>query len=110
MSGRVLLIDDEQDVRLSIAQALDLAGFEVEQFADAQSALDLVSFGFRGIVVTDIRMPGMDGMTFMNRVAEIDTEIPVILWPLVTAMCSLPCGPCAKAPMIFWKSRSRRRN
>lgn len=79
MSGRVLLIDDEQDVRLSIAQALDLAGFEVEQFADAQSALDLVSFGFRGIVVTDIRMPGMDGMTFMNRVAEIDTEIPVIL-------------------------------
>ncbi|SIT15594.1 sigma-54-dependent transcriptional regulator [Paracoccus saliphilus] len=79
MSGRVLLIDDEEDIRLSMEQSLDLAGFEVESFAEAQSALDLINFGFRGIVVTDIRMPGMDGLTFMNRVAEIDAEIPVVL-------------------------------
>lgn len=79
MNGRVLLIDDEDEFRLSMAQALDLAGFEVEDHADAQSALDLVNFGFRGIVITDIRMPGLDGLTLMNRVAEVDAEIPVIL-------------------------------
>ncbi len=79
MKGRVLLIDDEDDFRLSMAQALDLAGFEVEDHSDAQSALHLLSFGFRGIVITDIRMPRLDGLSLMNRVAEIDAEIPVIL-------------------------------
>lgn len=79
MNGRILLIDDDDDIRLALTQALDLAGFTVEEFSDARSALDLVSFGFPGIVVTDIRMPGLDGLSLMNRVAEIDAEIPVIL-------------------------------
>ncbi|WP_265500028.1 sigma-54-dependent transcriptional regulator [Paracoccus beibuensis] len=77
--GRILLIDDEAEMRLSTAQALDLEGFEVEDVADAQSALDRVGFGFDGIVVTDIRMPGMDGLTLMRRIHEIDADIPVIL-------------------------------
>ncbi|MFN3273734.1 MAG: sigma-54-dependent transcriptional regulator [Paracoccus sp. (in: a-proteobacteria)] len=77
--GRVLLVDDEAEMRLSTAQALDLEGFEIEEMRDAQSALDRVGFGFDGIVITDIRMPGMDGLTLMNRIREIDTEIPVIL-------------------------------
>lgn len=79
MSGRVLLIDDEEEMRLSVAQSLDLAGFAVEGFDGGQPALDLVSFGFRGIVVTDIRMPGMDGLTLMTRIHRIDPDIPVIL-------------------------------
>lgn len=77
--GRIILVDDEADVRLSTRQALDLAGFEVEDFAGAEPALNLVSFGFVGLVVTDIRMPGMDGLTLMNRIHEIDTDIPVVL-------------------------------
>ncbi|MCQ0970438.1 sigma-54 dependent transcriptional regulator [Paracoccus sp. TK19116] len=79
MKGRVLVIDDEDDFRLSMVQALDLAGFEVEDHADAQAALSLLNYGFKGIVVTDIRMPNLDGLTLMDRVAEIDPEIPVIL-------------------------------
>jgi two-component system, NtrC family, C4-dicarboxylate transport response regulator DctD len=47
--------------------------------AQARRALDLVGFGFPGVVVTDIRMPGMDGLTLMNRIHEIDRDIPVIL-------------------------------
>ena len=79
IAGRILLVDDEPDMRLSTAQALELEGFEVEEASDAQSALDRVGFGFGGIVVTDIRMPGMDGLTLMSRIREIDVDIPVIL-------------------------------
>jgi FixJ family two-component response regulator len=77
---RVILVDDEPDLRASTAQALDLEGFAVQDLAEAARALDLVSFGFPGVVVTDIRMPGMDGLTLMNRIHEIDRDIPVILF------------------------------
>ena len=76
---RILLVDDEPDLRASTAQALDLAGFVVQDFAAPERVMDLVSFGFPGVVLTDIRMPGMDGLTLMNRIHEIDRDIPVIL-------------------------------
>jgi two-component system C4-dicarboxylate transport response regulator DctD len=75
----ILLIDDEDELRRSTAQALDLSGFKVRDLASAERALDLVTPGFNGVVVTDIRMPGMDGMTLMGRIREIDADIPVIL-------------------------------
>ncbi|QYK42003.1 MAG: sigma-54-dependent Fis family transcriptional regulator [Paracoccaceae bacterium] len=76
---RILVVDDEPDLRASTAQALDLAGFEVAEFATGDRVPDYVSFGFPGIVLTDIRMPGIDGLTLMNRIHEIDRDIPVIL-------------------------------
>ena len=76
---RILIVDDEPDLRVSTAQALDLAGFAVQDFPAAERVMDLVSFGFPGVVLTDIRMPGMDGMTLMNRIHDIDRDIPVIL-------------------------------
>ena len=76
---QVLLVDDEDQMRRATSQALDLAGFGVSEFNAAERALDYVSFGFAGVVITDIRMPGMDGMTLMTRIHEIDPEIPVIL-------------------------------
>ena len=80
MTGfRILLIDDEPDLRASTAQALDLAGFSVQELAQGDRALDLVGFGFPGVVITDIRMPGIDGLSLMNRIHEIDRDIPVIL-------------------------------
>jgi two-component system, NtrC family, C4-dicarboxylate transport response regulator DctD len=76
---RILLVDDEPDVRAATAQALDLAGFQVQEFAAPERVLEMTGFGFPGIVLTDIRMPGMDGLTLMNRIHEIDRDVPVIL-------------------------------
>jgi len=76
---RILLVDDEPDLRASTVQALDLAGYAAQDFASADRVLDLVGFGFPGVVLTDIRMPGMDGLTLMNRIHDIDRDIPVIL-------------------------------
>ncbi|GGG24912.1 sigma-54-dependent transcriptional regulator [Chelatococcus composti] len=75
----VLLIDDEEDILRSIRQALELAGFKVRELTSADAALDLVTPGFPGIIVSDIRMPGMDGMTLLTRVRDIDADVPVIL-------------------------------
>ncbi|PPJ49337.1 sigma-54-dependent Fis family transcriptional regulator [Rhizobium sp. KAs_5_22] len=78
-SQRILLIDDEEDMRRSSAQALELFGLEVTTFSMAEPVLELVGYGFDGVVVSDIRMPGMDGMTLLQRIRDVDAEIPVIL-------------------------------
>ena len=79
MNGPVFVVDDDADLRASTAQAMDLAGLAVRAFASAEEMADLVGFGFPGVVLTDIRMPGIDGMTLMNRIHAIDREVPVIL-------------------------------
>lgn len=76
---KVLLVDDDDRMRHSTAQALDLQGLTVEPVASAEEALALASPGFNGVVVSDIRMPGMDGMTLLARLHDIDRDIPVIL-------------------------------
>ncbi|MGK6311679.1 sigma-54-dependent transcriptional regulator [Neorhizobium sp. DT-125] len=80
MNGqRVLLVDDEEELRRSTAQALELFGLTVQTFSHADHVLELTGFGFDGVVVSDIRMPGIDGMTLLHRIRELDAEIPVIL-------------------------------
>ncbi|MFN4099192.1 MAG: sigma-54-dependent transcriptional regulator [Pararhodobacter sp.] len=77
--GRILLVDDDADLRLSTAQALELAGFEVTDTDQPEDIPALIGFGFGGIVVTDIRMPRLDGISLMNRIHALDREVPVIL-------------------------------
>lgn len=77
--GPVLLIDDDADLLGATLQSLDLAGLAAEGFSSGEAALARITGGFGGIVVTDIRMPGIDGLSLMTRVHEIDREVPVIL-------------------------------
>ena len=78
-SLKVLLIDDEKAVRDATLQSLMLAGFQVESFDNAPAALMKLSPEFEGIVISDIRMPVMDGLEFMQRALRIDRDLPVIL-------------------------------
>ena len=75
----MLLVDDEEEMRHSTTQALGLFGLEVETFSSAESVLELIGYSFSGMVISDIRMPGMDGMSLLQRIREVDAEIPVIL-------------------------------
>lgn len=79
MSKDVFFIDDEEDLRVSAAQSFDLAELDAACFADAASALEGIGRNFPGVIVTDIRMEGMDGVALMSRALEIDPELPVIL-------------------------------
>ena len=78
-SGLIFIIDDEKSMRDATRQWLELAGFEVHDFARAAAALERIERTFAGVVISDIKMPGMDGTQLQHRVRDIDTDIPVIL-------------------------------
>ncbi|MCV6545743.1 MAG: sigma-54 dependent transcriptional regulator [Cohaesibacter sp.] len=77
--GPVLLVDDQSDMRESIAQFFDLAGYKVQQFSRAKDALPHITKSFEGIVLSDIKMPDMDGNALLQHCQTIDKELPVIL-------------------------------
>jgi len=76
---RVLLIEDDEDVRLSTEQALSLAGFKVEAFASAERARASIVYGLPAVVVCDVRLPGLSGTDWLPEIRKIDAEIPVVL-------------------------------
>jgi len=75
----VVLIDDDKDLRRATAQTLELAGFSVSAFGGAKAALAELSPDFAGAVVTDIRMPEIDGLQLFGALKEMDADLPVIL-------------------------------
>src|SRR5262245_52384798 len=76
---KVIFVDDDASVRSSLAQTLELSGFEVCACESAELAIRHIGAGFRGIVITDVRLPGMDGLELMRRVIAADAAVPVIL-------------------------------
>ncbi len=79
MTKNVVLIDDEQAMRRSIEQWLDLSDFNVRSFSNGHEALAQLSADFDGVIVSDVKMPGISGMEVLDAVINIDTQIPVIL-------------------------------
>ena len=76
---KVLIIEDDPDVRLGCEQALQLEGVPTIGVDSAEAARHLIGPDFRGVVVSDIRLPRMDGMTFLREIRDIDPELPVVL-------------------------------
>ncbi|SHF10244.1 two-component system, NtrC family, C4-dicarboxylate transport response regulator DctD [Kaistia soli DSM 19436] len=75
----VILVDDDPDMRAATAQTLELAGYRPQVFAAAAPALTAVDADFPGVVVSDIRMPGLSGLQLFERVRSLDPDLPVIL-------------------------------
>jgi two-component system, NtrC family, C4-dicarboxylate transport response regulator DctD len=76
---RVALIDDDEAFRNALAERLELDGLTVVAFASAEAALRTIDDRFEGVVVTDLRMPGMDGRQLVERLNGIDPDLPVVM-------------------------------
>lgn len=77
--GPIIVIDDDQTMRRACEAALRRSGYQVETFADGASGLQRVEEVRPGVLVTDLKMPGMSGLEVIQHVREIDPDIVVVV-------------------------------
>ncbi len=82
----VLAIDDEQIVRISCERVLRIAGYDIDTSADGQSALKMIDEKKYDLILTDLKMPGMDGIEVMS---EIKKRLPGTRVIVVTGYSTL---------------------
>ncbi|WP_447910367.1 sigma-54-dependent transcriptional regulator [Brevundimonas bullata] len=75
----VALIEDDVDFRTALVERLELENLTVHAFPSAEAALAEIGGDFAGVIVTDLRMPGMDGRQLLTRLQALDPALPVIL-------------------------------
>src|SRR6478609_303666 len=75
----VHLIDDDEDVRRALSFLLGTAGFAVKVYDSAVQFLKMDSRLLTGCIVSDVRMPGMDGLQHLRRLKELGTTLPVVI-------------------------------
>ena len=77
---RVLIVDDEPDMQMLLSKILaKKGGYEVRQAASGDRGLEIVHSWLPDVVLTDVKMPGMDGVEFFRRLMEIDSTITTII-------------------------------
>ncbi|MCW8922592.1 MAG: response regulator, partial [Gammaproteobacteria bacterium] len=76
---KIWIIDDDDSIRWVLQKALEHAGMEVTSFNKADGILDRLRHSQPDTIITDVRMPGMDGLTLLSALSESYPEIPVII-------------------------------
>jgi CheY-like chemotaxis protein len=76
---RVLVVDDEASIRDLLAKTLALAEYEVDVAPDGRSALDRMRMYPYDLLIADLKMPGMDGLTVIREAKRYKTDLPVII-------------------------------
>jgi two-component system nitrogen regulation response regulator GlnG len=78
-NDKIYIIDDDSSIRWVLDKALTNAGLQVAEFDSADSALEAISTQEPAVIVTDIRMPGMDGLELLERINSKYPDLPVII-------------------------------
>ncbi|MND97151.1 C4-dicarboxylate transport transcriptional regulatory protein DctD [compost metagenome] len=79
MFNSVMVVDDEASIRTAVEQWLSLSGFTVQLFSRAEDCLSQLPVHFPGVILSDVRMPGMDGLQLLEQLQARDADLPVIL-------------------------------
>jgi two-component system response regulator FlrC len=76
---RILIVDDEQNMRVALFEVLSRNGHEVAVAENGQMALEMIARQPPELVITDIKMPGMDGLELLRQVKALHPELPVVI-------------------------------
>ena len=79
VSERILVVDDEPDIRSTLSEFLELIGYGVAVASSAAEALNALRHDRFDLVITDVRMPGMSGIEAIPLIKEIDAEVAIIV-------------------------------
>ena len=85
MTGPILVVDDEPLVRKMLARAVERTGAEVVTAADGEEGLTKFQELDSAVVLTDLRMPGMDGMAFLRSIKALAPDTPVVMFSAYTS-------------------------
>jgi len=78
-SARIVVVEDDDTIALGLVQALRFAGYDVRHFDRGETALDGIAEFKPGLVILDVMLPGIDGLTVLRYLRERDKDLPVIL-------------------------------
>lgn len=78
-AAHVLVVDDEGAIRYSVSKTLQRVGYRVSEAASGEEAIDLVNANEFDVILTDIRMPGIDGVELLRRIKDVVPDASVIL-------------------------------
>ncbi len=87
--SRILIVDDEKDICDIVFRMLESEGFAPIVAHDGETALEMIRRGMPDLVVSDVRMPKMDGMELLRRAKKLDANLPVIMitgWAVSTEL------------------------
>ena len=76
---RILVVDDEASIRDMLSKTLSLAEYEVEVAADGRAALERLKLMHYDLLITDLKMPGVDGLTVIREGRRYRPDLPVII-------------------------------
>ena len=78
-ANNVWIVDDDKSIRWVLERALTRSGIHVDVFTDAESLLSRMETGMPDVIISDIRMPGIDGLEMLAKVVEKHPKLPVIV-------------------------------
>jgi two-component system, cell cycle response regulator CpdR len=93
--AKILLAEDDDDMRRFLVRALEKAGHDVTSFSEGASAFEEVKQATFDLLLTDIVMPEMDGIELARRAAELDPSLKIMF---ITGFAAVALNPDSRAP------------
>jgi excisionase family DNA binding protein len=76
---RVLVVDDEASIRELLSKTLALAEYDVDTAPDGRAAIERLRLGHYDLLIADLKMPGLDGLSLIREAKRLKTDLPVII-------------------------------
>ncbi len=79
MKAEIYLVDDEAEILEACRQTFELEGYKVKTFRSGNELLPLIDVQWPGVIISDVKMPDIDGLTLLKKIHRRAPDIPVIL-------------------------------